>query len=252
MGRVSSWLRSVGLRKQAWEKDDFFPPSYYEDDKAVFIEVRRHTLTDRERIVALTHAVKYVEKEGIPGDIVECGVWKGGSMMAVARTLLNLESTDRCLYLYDTFEGMTRPTDRDFSQEFGSALDHWERKASKEGGSGWVYSPLDEVRRNMASVGYPEERTIFIKGRVEDTIPAQAPERIAILRLDTDWYESTRHELVHLFPRLQEGGVLILDDYFTWQGSGLAVDEYLEEHGIRLFVAPLSKGATIAVKQSAT
>ena len=101
----------------------------------------------------------------------------------------------------------------------------------------------------MASVGYPEERTIYIKGRVEDTLPGHAPERIAILRLDTDWYESTRHEMVHLFPRLQEGGVLILDDYFTWQGSGVAVDEYLEEHGIRMFVAPLSRGATIAVKQ---
>ena len=249
MGKVSSWLRSKGLRKPAWHKEGFFPPSYEEEDKAAFIEINQHTLTDRERIIGLTRAVRYIEQAGIPGDIVECGVWKGGSMMAVARTLLNLGSTERRLYLFDTFEGMTAPTDLDTSQEYGSAKEIWNRRKSE--GSSWIRSPLDEVKLNMASVGYPEEHTVYIQGRVEDTLPAAAPESIAILRLDTDWYESTRHEMIHLFPRLQEGGVLILDDYFTWQGSRIAVDEYLEEHGIRIFLAPLSRGASISVKQGA-
>ncbi len=249
MGKVSSWLRSKGLRKPSWHKEGFFPSSYEEEDKAAFIEINQHTLTDRERIIGLTRAVRYIEQAGIPGDIVECGVWKGGSMMAVARTLLNLGSTERQLYLFDTFEGMTAPTDLDTSQEYGNAKEIWNRRKSE--GTSWVRSPLDEVKRNMASVGYPEEHTVYIQGRVEDTLPAAAPESIAILRLDTDWYESTRHEMIHLFPRLQEGGVLILDDYFTWQGSRIAVDEYLEEQGIRIFLAPLSRGASISVKQGA-
>ncbi len=197
MGKVSSWLRSKGLRRPAWHKEGFFPPSYEEEDKAAFIEINQHTLTDRERIIGLIQAVRYVEKAGIPGDIVECGVWKGGSMMVVARTLLNLGSTERQLYLFDTFEGMTEPTDLDASQEYGSAKEIWNRRKSE--GSSWVRSPLDEVKRNMASVGYPEEHTVYIQGRVEDTLPAAAPESIAILRLDTDWYESTRHEMIHLF-----------------------------------------------------
>jgi len=247
MGRVSSWFRSVGLRKPAWEREGFFPPSYAEEDRQVFIEVTRCTMTDRERIIGLIRAVRYVVQQDIDGAIVECGVWKGGSMMAAARTLLNLGVADRDLYLFDTFQGMTAPTGRDTSPEFGSAQAIWTRKRSRD--EDWVSSPLDEVKRNMASVGYPAERTRYIVGPVEQTVPEDAPARIALLRLDTDWYESTLHEMIHLYPRLTRGGVLILDDYFTWSGSGQAVDEYLEKEGIRLFLAPLSRGAAIAVKQ---
>jgi len=251
MGKISKGLRSLGLRKPAWHKDGFFPPNYEEADKATFIEAHPFTLTDRERIIGLIRAVKYVERAGIPGDIVECGVWKGGSMMVVARTLLNLGSTDRRLFLFDTFKGMTAPSDADVSQEYGSAQETWDKKASSgDAGLSWVYSPLDEVKRNMATVGYPQERTVYVQGRVEESLPDSAPERIAILRLDTDWYESTLHEMRHLYPRLEEGGVLILDDYFTWQGSRAAVDEYVKEQGLRLFFAPLSSGASISVKQS--
>lgn len=250
MGKISKWLRSVGLRRQAWEKEGFFPLSYGDDDRDVFIEVNPYTMTDRERIIALIHAVRYLENAGIPGDIVECGVWKGGSMMAVARTLLNLGSTDRRLYLFDTFEGMTAPADLDVSSVYGTADEIFERRKFTEGvGSDWCYSPLEEVRRNLAAVGYPEDRITYVQGKVEETLPAAAPERIALLRLDTDWYESTRHEMVHLYPRLEEGGVLILDDYFHWQGCRTAVDEYIEEHGLRIFLSPISSGASISIKQ---
>jgi len=90
----------------------------------------------------------------------------------------------------------------------------------------WAMAPLDRVRRNVLATGYPAERVHFIQGKVEDTLPANAPDRIALLRLDTDWYESTHHELTHLYPRLSPGGVLIIDDYGHWQGSRLAVDEF--------------------------
>jgi hypothetical protein len=100
----------------------------------------------------------------------------------------------------------------------------------------WARSPLDEVRRNLLATGYPADRVRFVVGRVEDTLPDQAPESIALLRLDTDWYASTRHELVHLFPRLAVGGVLLIDDYGHWQGARQAVDEYLAQTGARLLL----------------
>ena len=99
----------------------------------------------------------------------------------------------------------------------------------------------------MVETGYPEERVHFHPGKVEDTIPGRAPERIALLRLDTDWYESTRHELEHLYARVPSGGVLIIDDYATWQGARKAVDEFLERAGERLLLVPIAAGR-IAVK----
>ncbi|HLU48945.1 MAG TPA: TylF/MycF/NovP-related O-methyltransferase, partial [Planctomycetota bacterium] len=104
---ISAWLRSIGVKKPRWEKKGFFPVGFGEDDKRTYIEVHPFTMTDRRRILALLHAVKYLERCRVPGDVVECGVWKGGSMMAVARTLLNAGSTERTLYLFDTYEGMT-------------------------------------------------------------------------------------------------------------------------------------------------
>lgn len=82
---------------------------------------------------------------------------------------------------------------------------------------------------------------------VEDTVPADAPDTISILRLDTDWYTSTRHELTHLYPRLSSGGVLIIDDYGYWQGSRTAVEEFLAETGARLLLTRISAGR-LAVK----
>jgi O-methyltransferase len=196
--------------------------------------VKPYTLTSVQRIAALCEAVRYVVQKRIPGDIVECGVWKGGSMMAVARTLLGIGDQSRHLYLYDTFEGMTAPTDKDVSLLGQKAADLLKTESKSDPGSVWCRSPLKSVQQALSSVGYDMSRMHFVKGRVEDTIPREVPERIALLRLDTDWYESTRHELEHLYPRLSVGGVLIIDDYGHWHGARQAVDEYMREHGMLL------------------
>ena len=107
----------------------------------------------------------------------------------------------------------------------------------------WAYATLDDVRANMETTGYPSIR--YVVGKVENTIPAQMPERINLLRLDTDWYESTRHELEHLWPRLRPGGVLILDDCGWWDGARRAVDEYEVP---ALLVRVGTEGARVAVK----
>lgn len=211
--------------------------------------VRPYTMTSDERVAALCDAVRYVVTNRIPGDIVECGVWKGGSMMAVARTLLDLGDSARELHLFDTFEGMTAPTGEDVALTGELAADLMAASTDRENAeSVWCRAPLDVVRQAMASVGYDGSKIHYIKGRVEDTIPDAAPERIALLRLDTDWYESTRHEMIHLFPRLCVGGVLILDDYGHWLGARRAVDEYLGEHNVPLFLQKIDYTGRYAVK----
>ena len=179
------------------------------------------TMTSIERMYALYKAVEHLSLSKVPGDIVECGVWKGGSCMLEAYTLLSLGDTDRKIYLYDTFTGMNKPTDNDFSLPDGRrAIERW-KTAQKKDHNKFCYSPLEEVRSNLLSTGYPGDRMIFVEGEVENTVPGVALSDIALLRLDTDWYESTRHELVHLFPRLVEGGVLIIDDFGKSRISGL-------------------------------
>jgi len=147
------------------------------------------------------------------------GVARGGSMMAVASTLIDENAADRNLYLYDTFEGMPRPTDHDVRWNGQAAAEKFARVRTSEGGSDWCRAAIDEVKENLGGTGYPPELCLYIKGLVEETIPGNAPDRIAILRLDTDWYQSTRHELEHLYPRLVSRGVLIIDDYGDWQGA---------------------------------
>jgi hypothetical protein len=204
------------------------------------------TMTSPERIAALVESVRYVSRHAIPGAIVECGVWRGGSMMAVALTLLELEEW-RDLYLFDTFDGMPPPGTDDRDLTGASAADLMDAE-DKQTGAVWARSPLADVRRNLLDTGYAESRVRFVEGRVEETLPNRAPEQIAILRLDTDWYESTRHELVHLFPRLSTGGVLIIDDYGHWQGARRAVDEYLAETGVRLLLNRIDVTGRMALK----
>ncbi len=212
--------------------------------------VRSYTMTSDLRIAALCDAVRYVVTNRIPGDIVECGVWKGGSMMAAARTLIESGERTRHLHLFDTFEGMTAPTDEDVAASGESAAELMAKSdiAKDDAESVWCRAALDVVRQAMDSVGYDNSKIHYVKGRVEDTIPACAPGAIALLRLDTDWYESTRHEMIHLFPRLSVGGVLILDDYGHWLGTRRAVDEYLRENNVPLLLQKIDYSGRHAVK----
>jgi hypothetical protein len=212
------------------------PDDLDERSKEIISRVQEFTMTSPERIFALCEAVRYLEKNGIPGDIVECGVWKGGSAMACALTLLDLKSIGRRIYLYDTFKGMSEPTERDIEHHTNTAAHSTWSKMQANQYNEWCYAPLNEVHRNLASTGYPEENLCYVEGKVEDTIPATLPSQIALLRLDTDWYESTYHELKHLYPLLVKNGVLILDDYGHWEGAKSAADQYFYENNISLLL----------------
>lgn len=221
------------------------PDDYDDEAKAIIKAVRPYTMTSHEKLFALILATRHITRYAIPGDIVECGVWRGGSIQAAARALNALGDTTRDLYLFDTFEGMPPPTDRDQRHDGVSAAELLSTRPRDS--NVWAAATLDDVQEGFAAVPYPKERVRFVKGLVEETIPQQAPERISILRLDTDWYESTRHELEHLYPRLSSGGVLLIDDYGWWKGSREAVDEFLEVTGERLLLLRVASGR-IAVK----
>jgi O-methyltransferase len=185
----------------------------------LFAQVSNFTMTPLVAVAALAEAVERISREGVPGALVECGVWRGGSVMVMAERLLALGDL-RELYLFDTFAGMEAPGEWD---EKGA---HQLYQQSVNAGRPLCRASLDEVATNIASTGYPLRRVHFVIGRVEDTLQTQAPETIALLRLDTDWYASTRHELETLYPRLAPGGALLVDDYGEWDGCRRAVDEY--------------------------
>lgn len=201
-----------------------------------------------ERLYAAYQAARYVADARIPGDVVECGVWRGGAAMMMALTLCR-RGDGRTVWLYDTFEGMTRPTEADRDYTGGWAGDSWdpERRTVRDDAIRCDAS-LEEVRENLISAGIDIGRVRFVKGPVEETIPEAAPAEIALLRLDTDWYESTRHELEHLYPRLVSRGVLLLDDYGHWKGARRAVDEYLASLGARPLLVRVDYTGRVAVK----
>lgn len=201
------------------------------DFLSIYSKCKPYTMTSIERMFSLYKAVSHVTQHNVEGDFVECGVWKGGSSMLAAYTFLSNNSA-RNMYLYDTYEGMSDPKEED-KDMYGNKADELLNTSDKnDDNSIWCYSGLNEVKQNLYSTEFPKEKLNFIQGKVEETIPAIVPDKIAILRLDTDWFESTYHELVHLYPKLSKNGILIIDDYGYWQGARKAVDQYFGENNI--------------------
>lgn len=198
-------------------------PAFY----ALYERTKSFTMTSIEAMYALYKAAEYITRAKIPGDIVECGVWQGGSMMLAALTLLGLGDSGRRLVLFDTFAGHPRP---DPIKDAQANYDEWVRRRRTEESSDWAAVSLDDVKKNLECTGYPLEKIVLIKGVVENTIVPNRPETIALLRLDTDWYSSTAHELKYLYPRLADrGGILLIDDYGAMPGARQAVDEYFHD-----------------------
>jgi hypothetical protein len=224
-------------------------PIMDEEISEIFEKCRKYTMTSKERVYALRNAVEYIASSKIPGDFVECGVWRGGSAMVIAYSLLEMHEANRKIYLYDTFTGMAKPSEEDYliADKDIFAESKW-KKEQKEDHVAWAFSPLTEVKNNILSTGYPEDKLVFVRGKVEDTIPKTMPSKIALLRLDTDWYESTKHELTHLFPILVQNGVLLIDDYGHWAGSKKATDEYFSVNKIPILLHRVDYTARIGIK----
>lgn len=245
MRKITRFLGFEIIRHRA---EEVYAPDVPSAFVEIYKKVKPYTMTSAERIFSLCEAVKYVHDKHIEGDIVECGVWKGGSMMAIADTLLMVGDTSRDLYLFDTFDGMSEPTENDLDISGITARSLMDCSDKERSESIWCRATLDVVKEVLGNIGYPGHKTHFVKGMVEKTIPGFVPEKIALLRLDTDWYESTKHEMEHLFPRLVKGGILIIDDYGHWQGARKAVDEYFSKFNVKILLNRIDYTGRIAVK----
>ncbi len=257
---TSKWIKRLAFRLgydfslrrlpqiEARRKELAVPRDMEPDFVALYERCAPYTMTSAERMYALYQGVRHVVERRVEGDMVECGVWRGGSAMLIALTLIELGAADRRIVLFDTFAGMTRPDEVDRRAKDGSeTVTKWEH-FQRDGHNEWAYAPLDEVRANMATTGYPAGNIEYVQGEVETTLPGKAPARIALLRLDTDWYRSTYHEMQHLFPHLAEGGVLVLDDYGSFEGARKAVDQYMAETGTALFLHRIDSTGRLAIK----
>lgn len=197
----------------------------------------KYTMTARSRQWALIQSIQWIANKKIEGDIVECGVWKGGNLILCGLMLKTLD-LDRLIWGYDTFTGMSEPTEHDYKisdHKLGDSSlvkDKWLASRKAQGITDWNYEAKDRVASSFSKeVG--TDNLKLISGKVEDTLIVESnlPEKISVLRLDTDFYESTKVELEVLFPRLEKGGVLIIDDYGCYAGSKKAVDEFFERYG---------------------
>jgi hypothetical protein len=199
-------------------------------EQGYLLGLKDYTMTSLERQITFLRAIEYVLEHNIEGDIVECGVWRGGNMMLAARVLKSYNNNVKKLWLYDTFEGMPKPRDdKDFvAKDNTLASDCLSKEIkSKENSNVWAIADFQEVVQNVYSTGIDKDNVVFVKGLVEKTIPEHKPEKISILRLDTDWYSSTLHELNCLYPLVSQGGLVIIDDYGHWGGAKQATNEFL-------------------------
>ncbi len=221
--------------------------------REILRKVRGYTMGTPELCYALFQAVNHIHAQGIEGAIVESGVWRGGNIALCALTLLAQQDTSRELYMFDTFD-WSWPDLSAFDTKYGEGTAE-ERNAALKKRRDAPREKLDadlvseeRVDQYLISTGYPSQNFIKVKGLVQDTVPASAPEKIALLRLDTDLYESTYHELVHLYPRLVSGGILIIDDYPTEHGCVKAVEEYFSGMEPRPFFSRIHTQGRIAIK----
>jgi hypothetical protein len=240
-------LQSIGYDIVKYNKNKY--PDIEPDFWQLYQQCKHATMTSVERMFALYKACEYVVQNQIEGDFVECGVWKGGSSMLAALTFNKFQNKTRNLYLYDTYEGMSEPTEKDISVTNIDVSKEWSM-LKKSNSNILCISTLEEVEQNIFKTNYPKSQIKLIKGKVEDTIPGQVPSKISILRLDTDWYESTYHELKHLYPLLSENGVLIIDDYGHWKGAREAVDQFFNEINFHPLLTRIDYTGRIMIKNN--
>lgn len=207
-----------------------WPIETNEIDKINFELVKPYTGISKIRAFSLMKAIRYIIDNKIQGDFVEFGVAKGGSAMLIALTLKSLGVEDRDIYLYDLFGERPKYSEWDIETQSGKSVrDYYDLvdKGDKQATVNWEFYSVKEVLENLKATGYVESKIHFIEGDVCDTLNEFSHNQVALMRLDTDFYDSTKHELITLYPKLVDRGVVIIDDYGHWQGARKATEEFL-------------------------
>jgi hypothetical protein len=222
-------LLDLEIRRKVEKPGAPYPVEMSRDEKALFQHVKRNALTmvSDERLFATVLACKHVLDCGVDGDFVECGVWRGGNAL-LAAGIFKLYGAARKVYLFDTFSGMTSPDQVDTAATTGESARVAHLSNQRDTHNEWCYASLEDVKATFRQADLLNSNVVFVKGDVLNTLSVaqNLPTAICVLRLDTDWYESTKIELETLYPRLSIGGVILIDDYGYWAGARKATDEY--------------------------
>ncbi len=219
------------------------------DELKILKEITNLSMSTPANHWAIIQSLKHIKKNDIKGDIVECGVWRGGNLILFKKIIdaLNLEKK---IFAFDTFQGMPEPSKEDLDLKDIDAEKIYQNYKNKD--LKWCFSDIDEVKNNISKFFKDYNKSFnFIRGKVEDTLMQEdnLPQTISLLRLDTDFYESTKKELEILYPRLNKGGVLIIDDYGHWKGSKKAVDEYFKSERDFLWFHRIDYASRLLIKR---
>ena len=216
-----------------------------------FVLENKLSMCGYNNLVTTLLACKHVVEQGIEGAFVECGVWRGGHAI-LAASVFERAKTLRKIYLFDTFAGMAEPSHQDQRSNDGTSAHATYLAKKKETHTDWCYASLDEVKANFEKARLGKSNVVFVEGPVEQTLKTKAllneleAQRISVLRLDTDWYESTKLEMDLLWPLVSRSGIFVADDYGYWTGAKKAVDESFGP--CRPFFSFIDYWARVAVK----
>ena len=221
----------------------------YECELIKFVYENQFTMTSIPRLVNTLKSCKYVVENNIPGDFVECGVWRGGNGI-LARKYFDHVGSKKKVWMFDTFEGMTEPGIHDKKHGFNILAKIKYDKSLNENYVDWCYASLEDVKNNCIKSNINLNDVCFVKGDICKILLSKKnlPDRISVLRLDTDFYESTKSELEILYPLLSKTGVLIIDDYGGWEGSKKACDEYFIKMKEKIFLQVIDKTGRSGIK----
>lgn len=192
-----------------------------------------YTMAGRRRLDNVQFCVENLLARGVPGDLIETGVWRGGTTILMRAILKKYEVTDRLVWCADSFEGLPVPTTTDIqAQPFSDFSDR-----------DYLAVSLEQVQANFDRFGLLDDQVRFLKGWFCDTLPTAPVGRLALLRMDGDLYSSTMDALKNLYPKMSPGGYVIVDDYKSWPACQRAVDEYRQEHGIHAEIVDIDAQA---------
>lgn len=215
------WQAAIEDEVARTGKPFVLPPPEREREEGRDRPLYAQTMIGLKRMRNLRDAVETVIAEGVGGDLIEAGVWRGGASILMRGVLAAYEEPGRRVFVADSFAGLPEPDAERYPLD-AADLNYAEEELAVG---------VDEVRANFERYGLLDDRVRFVAGWFRDTLPALAEETFAVVRLDGDLYESTMDGLVNLYPRLAVGGYLIIDDY-GFENSRAAVEDYRREHGI--------------------
>lgn len=222
-GALSQMLRRVDLqlvRKVRYTREQL--------ERGVVVSMQAHTMIGRQRLDNLQRCIEDVLRDGIAGDLIETGVWRGGACILMRAVLAAHGVRDRRVFVADSFRGLPPPDAEKFPKDSGDR--HHEQH--------FLEVSREMVERNFQRYGLLDEQVVFLEGWFKDTLPNVASDRFAVIRLDGDMYQSTIEALTHLYPKLSPGGYCIIDDYQI-PNCRAAVADYRSEHGITDEIQPI-------------